>query len=69
MESVNCIPVSVAMAATWDPELVNGIGSAIGRETRGKGRHVILGQQMCKHCSTVCRWAEEILKALAKILS
>ena len=25
-----------------DPELVNGIGSAIGRETRGKGRHVIL---------------------------
>ncbi len=36
-------PVSLAMAATWDPELVSGIGSAIGRETRGKGRHVILG--------------------------
>ena len=36
-------PASVAMAATWDPELVNGIGSSIGRETKGKGRHVILG--------------------------
>jgi beta-glucosidase len=36
-------PVSVAMAATWDPRLVNEIGSSIGRETKGKGRHVILG--------------------------
>ncbi|MDQ7817227.1 MAG: glycoside hydrolase family 3 C-terminal domain-containing protein [Melioribacteraceae bacterium] len=36
-------PVSIAMAATWDPVLVKGIGSAIGRETKGKARHVILG--------------------------
>jgi beta-glucosidase len=36
-------PVSIAMAATWDPVLINRIGSAIGRETKGKARHVILG--------------------------
>jgi beta-glucosidase len=36
-------PVSIAMAATWNPELVNKIGSAIGRETKGHARHVILG--------------------------
>jgi len=36
-------PASVSMAATWDPELVSGIGSSIGRELKGKGRHVILG--------------------------
>ena len=36
-------PVSIAMAATWDPVLIKGIGSAIGRETKGKARHVILG--------------------------
>lgn len=36
-------PVSIAMAATWNPQLTNGIGSAIGRETKGHARHVILG--------------------------
>jgi len=36
-------PASIAMAATWEPNLINGIGSAIAREVKGKGRHVILG--------------------------
>ena len=36
-------PVSIAMAATWNPSLVKGIGSSIGRETKGHARHVILG--------------------------
>jgi len=36
-------PASVAMAATWNPELISKVGSAIARETKGKGRHVILG--------------------------
>lgn len=36
-------PVSIAMAATWNQDLVNKIGSAIGRETKGHARHVILG--------------------------
>jgi beta-glucosidase len=59
-------PVSIAMAATWNPSLVKGIGSAIGRETKGHARHVILGP-----CVNIARlpMAEEILKASAKILS
>lgn len=36
-------PVSIAMAATWDTSLVNLLGNALGRETRGKARHVLLG--------------------------
>lgn len=36
-------PASIAMAATWNPQLINQVGAAIGRETKGKGRHVILG--------------------------
>ncbi|MBI3125523.1 MAG: glycoside hydrolase family 3 C-terminal domain-containing protein [Ignavibacteriales bacterium] len=36
-------PVSIAMAATWNPEMINQVGGGIGRETKGKGRHVILG--------------------------
>lgn len=36
-------PASIAMAATWNPELINQVGGGIGRETKGKGRHVILG--------------------------
>lgn len=36
-------PVSIAMAATWDPDLIYSLGTALGRETKGKARHVILG--------------------------
>ncbi|MEJ5352028.1 MAG: glycoside hydrolase family 3 N-terminal domain-containing protein [Melioribacteraceae bacterium] len=36
-------PASIAMAATWEPNLISKIGSAIAREVKGKGRHVILG--------------------------
>ena len=36
-------PVGIAMAATWNPIQVEKVGSAIGREVKGKGRHVILG--------------------------
>jgi beta-glucosidase len=36
-------PVSIASAATWNPEYAGEVGSAIGRETKGHGRHVILG--------------------------
>jgi len=30
-------PAGIAMAATWDPEIVRQIGIALGQETRGKG--------------------------------
>jgi beta-glucosidase len=36
-------PSPIAMAATWNPELVKQVGAGIGRETKGHARHVILG--------------------------
>ena len=36
-------PAPVAMAATWDLDLIKQVGAGIGRETRGHGRHVLLG--------------------------
>jgi len=36
-------PVGIAMAATWDPELVEEVGMALGKEARGKGRNQVLG--------------------------
>lgn len=47
-------PSSIAMAATWDPELISGIGSAIAREVKGKGRHVILGP--CVNIARLPMW-------------
>jgi len=38
-----CFPVGVAMAATWDPELLERVGVAMGKEFRGKGRNQVLG--------------------------
>lgn len=36
-------PVGIALAATWDPDLVFQVGEAMGREFRGKGMHQALG--------------------------
>ncbi len=36
-------PAGIAMAATWNPALIEKVGGAIGRETKGHARHVILG--------------------------
>ncbi|NIO87780.1 MAG: hypothetical protein GTN68_45320 [Candidatus Aminicenantes bacterium] len=36
-------PASVCMAATWNPDLIYEYGRALGRETKAKGRNVILG--------------------------
>ncbi len=38
-----CFPTGVGLAATWDPELIEKVGAAIGRETRERGCTVILG--------------------------
>lgn len=35
-------PAPIAMAATWNPDLVKQVGAGIGRETKGHARHVIL---------------------------
>jgi len=41
--------VSVAMAATWDTELIKQVGKALGQETKAKGRNVLLGPCMNIH--------------------
>jgi len=38
-----CFPVGIAMAATWDPELLERVGIAMGKEFRGRGRNQVLG--------------------------
>ena len=39
-------PVGIAMAATWDPELIYRVGVAMGQEFRGKGKSQALGPCM-----------------------
>jgi beta-glucosidase len=36
-------PVGIALAASWDPELVNRVGAMIGQEARARGVHFMLG--------------------------
>jgi beta-glucosidase len=36
-------PVGIALAASWDPELVNRVGAMIGEEARARGVHFMLG--------------------------
>lgn len=36
-------PAGVAMAATWNPELIEKVGKAIALEAKAKGRNVLLG--------------------------
>jgi len=38
-----CFPTSSALAATWSPELVEEVGSAIGREAAAEAVSVVLG--------------------------
>ncbi|OGU50131.1 MAG: hypothetical protein A2455_08960 [Ignavibacteria bacterium RIFOXYC2_FULL_35_16] len=42
-ESSTAFPAGIAMGATWNPELISKLGSAIAEEVKEKGRHVILG--------------------------
>ena len=38
-----CFPTDISMASSWNPDLVYQVGQALGEETRGAGRHVLLG--------------------------
>ncbi len=42
-------PAGVALAASWDPELVERVGHALGREARALGVHVLLGPTLNLH--------------------
>ena len=37
-----CFPVGVAMGATWNPELIRRVGTALAREVKAKKAHVLL---------------------------
>ena len=42
-EPTTAFPVGVAMAATWNPDLIEQVGAAIGEEAQAKGVAVMLG--------------------------
>ena len=46
-----CFPVGVALAATWNPELVERVGQALGQETKAKGAHILLAPTVNLHRS------------------
>ncbi|MEN3223951.1 beta-glucosidase [Mycolicibacterium porcinum] len=42
-EPATCFPPAVGLSQTWDPELVERVGQALGDESRALGVHVLLG--------------------------
>ncbi|MEE8390480.1 MAG: glycoside hydrolase family 3 C-terminal domain-containing protein [Anaerolineae bacterium] len=48
-----CFPVGIALAATWNPELVERVGMALGEETKAKGAHILLAPTVNIHRSTL----------------
>ena len=42
-------PCGSALGATWDPDLVERVGAALGSEARDKGVHVVLGPTVNLH--------------------
>jgi len=44
-----CTPVGVALAATWNTELVQQVGEVLADETRTKGAHVLLAPTVNLH--------------------
>lgn len=47
-------PAGIAMAASWNKELINIVGEAIGREARSKGVHIVLGPAINIHRAPMC---------------
>ncbi|KAG9245175.1 glycoside hydrolase family 3 protein [Calycina marina] len=41
--TAGCFPCGTGLAATWDTELLHRAGVAMGKESKAKGAHVILG--------------------------
>lgn len=48
-----CFPAGISLASTWNPELVERVGQALGEETRTKGAHVLLAPTVNIHRSPV----------------
>lgn len=49
-----CFPPAVAVGSSWDPELAERIGTAIAREARALGVHVVLGPGVNIKRSPLC---------------
>ena len=43
------LPVGVALAATWDPDLARAYGETIGQEALARGKHIMLGPAVNIH--------------------
>ncbi len=46
-----CTPVGVALAATWNPALVQEVAEVLGEETKTKGAHILLAPTVNIHRS------------------
>jgi beta-glucosidase len=46
-----CFPAGVALAATWNLELVERVGKALAEETQAKGAHILLAPTVNTHRS------------------
>jgi beta-glucosidase len=49
-----CFPPAVAVGSSWDPEVAERIGTAIGREAQALGVHVVLGPGVNIKRSPLC---------------
>jgi beta-glucosidase len=46
-----CFPVGVCLGATWDPELIERVGRALGEEVKSKSAHILLAPTVNIHRS------------------
>lgn len=46
-----CFPVGIALASTWNPELIEQVGQALGEEARTKNAHMLLAPTVNIHRS------------------
>jgi beta-glucosidase len=49
-----CFPTAVTVADTWDPELGERVGRALGEEAANQGVSVVLGPGLCIKRSPLC---------------
>ena len=53
-DSASYFPTGTALAATWNPELANKMGIALGQEARFRGKDVLLGPGINIHRTPLC---------------
>jgi beta-glucosidase len=48
------LPAGIALAATWNPELMNAVGHAVGKEARARGVHIMLAPGVNIYRAPMC---------------